>query len=179
MDTYSGPLLRLISSFVPSRAVAEEVLQDVWLAVVKGIGQFEGRAKLSTWIYRIAVNRAKTNGVREDRSRPMSFFGNEAEDEPAVAPERFTAGGGWSLPPKPWNEDTPERLALRAEAMAALQAGLEKLSPNQRAVVVLCDVEGVDPETACNILEVSETNFRVLQHRARSKLRQLLEDYLE
>src|SRR5205085_7872988 len=103
VDLYHAPLLRLASTFVPSRAVAEEVVQDTWLGVVRGIHRFEGRSSLKTWLFRIVVNRARTAGVRERRETPT-----DRPDEPAVPPERFNAAGGWTSPPAAWSGDAEE-----------------------------------------------------------------------
>ncbi|MEA2685738.1 MAG: hypothetical protein QOE93_933, partial [Actinomycetota bacterium] len=111
VDRYHAPLLRLASTFVPSRAVAEEVVQDTWLGVVRGIDRFEGRSSLKTWLFRIVVNRARTAGVRERRETPI-----DPADEAAVPPERFTAAGAWASPPTPWTDDAEERIVARQTA---------------------------------------------------------------
>ena len=178
---YQAALLRLAEATVGSRAVAQEVTQDTWLAVMRGVDRFEGRSSLKTWLFRILVNRAKTRGQREARSVPFSSIGDG--DEPAVDPERFQGEGephpgGWRQPPARWDGDPEERL-LAGETRALILDTIEQLPPNQRAVITLRDVEGLSAEEACNVLGVSETNQRVLLHRARAKVRAALERYLE
>lgn len=179
VDAYHGSLLRLARIFLPSNAVAEEVVQETWMAVLEGLGSFEGRSSLKSWIFRILTNRAKTRAVREGRSLPFSTLTNPGENEPAVDPSRFEANGAWAEPPREWEANTPEKLLMQHEALRRLQQAIMELPPNQRAVVTLRDVEGLDAAEVCNILEISETNQRVLLHRARSKLRRALEEYLD
>lgn len=180
VEEHHAALVRLAQVFVSSRAVAEEVVQETWVGVLDGLASFEGRSSLKTWIFRILTNRAKTRGVREGRSVPFSALSNpEHGKEPAVDPARFRPDGRWASPPRRWEDDTPEKILSRREALMRLEAALEELPPNQRAVVTLRDVEGVEPSEACNILQISETNQRVLLHRARSKLRRALEEFVE
>lgn len=167
-------------TFASDRSIAEEVVQETWLAVLNGLRSFEGRSSLKTWIYRILMNHAKTRSVREKRMIPFSSLGtSDADDEPAVEPERFASSGHWTDPPRPWSTDTPETVLLRAETRDLLKRSIEELPANQRAVITLRDVEGVDPEDVCNILEISEPNQRVLLHRARSRVRRMLEQHLK
>lgn len=180
LDRYHGMLLRLALVYVSSRAVAEEVVQETWVGVLDGLHAFEGRSSLKTWIFRILTNRAKIRGVREGRSIPFSSLANpEGEKDPAVDPARFQPNGMWAEPPRRWDDDTPEKLLMRQEALHRLGQAIAELPPNQRAVVTLRDVDGLDSEEVCNVLEISETNQRVLLHRARSKLRRVLEEYVE
>jgi RNA polymerase sigma-70 factor, ECF subfamily len=180
VDEHHGTLVRLALVFVSSRAVAEEVVQETWVGVLNGLGDFQGRSSLKTWIFRILTNRAKTRGVREGRSVPFSALGDGDEDrEPAVDPSRFQSNGRWASPPRRWDRDTPERLAMRQQAVHKLKDAIDLLPPNQRAVLVLRDVDGLGSGEVCNVLEISETNQRVLLHRARSRLRSVLEDYVE
>jgi RNA polymerase sigma-70 factor (ECF subfamily) len=179
VNRYHARLLRLAMSFVSDRSAAEEVVQDTWLGVMSGIRTFEGRSALKTWIFRILINRAKTRGVRELRSIPFSALGNpESEHEPAVDPARFQPTGMWADSPRRWDDETPEKILMRQEAGRRLEEEMAKLPPNQRAVLTLRDVEGLSSDEVCNILGISETNQRVLLHRARSKIRQALEEYL-
>ncbi|MBI4476272.1 MAG: sigma-70 family RNA polymerase sigma factor [Acidobacteria bacterium] len=179
VERYHGRLLRLALLFVSDRASAEEVVQDTWLAVITGLPAFEGRSGLKTWIFSILSNRAKTRGRREKRSVPFSALTSADQgNDPAVDPSRFTSGGGWSAPPEKWDEDTPERLLLRQETRAAVDAAILALPAAQRAVITLRDVEGVDSAEVCNILEISDTNQRVLLHRARAKVRTALEQHV-
>jgi RNA polymerase sigma-70 factor (ECF subfamily) len=175
---HHGALLRLARAFVPSRAVAEEVVQETWMAVLESIARFEGRSSLKTWIFRILTNRARTRGAREARSVPFSSLPDEGRAEEAVDPARFTPAGMWAAPPRRWDADTPEDLLSRAETRALIEQAIETLSPMQRAVVTLRDVAGCTSQEVCNVLELGETNQRVLLHRARSKLRAALEQSL-
>lgn len=167
------PLTRVAFTFVGSQAAAEEVVQDTWVAVIDGLDGFEGRSTLRTWIGRIVVNRAKTRGVRDRRSVPFSTPSPE-EDGP-VEPERFGSRGFWSAPP--CRGELPDELVLRKEARAHIERELESLPAAQRAVVTLRDLDGWSSEEVCNVLEVSETNQRVLLHRGRTRLRAALERY--
>ncbi len=164
-------MLRLACTFVPSRAVAEEVVQDTWLGVLRGIDRFEGRSTLRTWLLTILVNRARTSGVREARSVAVGDAG------PAVDRARFDAGGAWSSPPEHWVEDAENRLGAAALA-EHINAALERMPPRQRAVVTLRDVDGLASDEVCAVLSLSEGNQRVLLHRGRSQLRQALESLL-
>ena len=178
VSNYYGSLLRVAMSFVSERAAAEEVVQETWLGVIRGPSNFEGRSSLKTWIFRILANQARTRGKREARSIPFSSMKDpqsESDYEPAVDPSRFNARGMWAEPPQPWTNAAPEELLQRQETMETIARAIAELPPNQRAVVALHDVEGVESGEICNILEISETNERVLLHRARSKLRRVLE----
>jgi RNA polymerase sigma-70 factor (ECF subfamily) len=185
VDRYGASMLRLATSLVGSRAIAEEVVQETWLAVLQGIDRFEGRSTLKTWLFRILTNRAKTRGEREGRTIPFSAFGEASEgdgEEPSVDPDRFFGpehphAGLWVDLPQRW-ADTPERRLLSQETQALVAAAIEALPPSQRAVISLRDVEGWSSEEVCNVLELSETNQRVLLHRARTKVRRALESYL-
>jgi RNA polymerase sigma-70 factor, ECF subfamily len=176
VDKYGGSLLRVAQLFVPSRAIAEEVVQETWLAVYQGIERFEGRSSLKTWLFRILTNKAKTRGQREARSLPFSSFAFDGdEDETAVDADRFVRDGHWDAPPR----GVPEERLLAGEARERIEQAIDALPPNQRAVITLRDVEGLSAEEACNVLALSETNQRVLLHRARSKVRAAFEQYLE
>jgi len=169
----------------PSRAVAEEVVQDTWIAVINGIDRFEGRSSLRTWIYRILLNIARTRGKRERRTLPFSYFRRRAEeggDEAAVEPERFQGRGGeqpggWARPPIEWA--APEDRLATAEARQVMLEAIAALPPRQREVITMRDLQGLTAEEARNALDVSETNQRVLLHRARSKVREALERYYD
>jgi RNA polymerase sigma-70 factor, ECF subfamily len=165
---YHDPMIRLASSFVPSRAVAEEVVQDTWMGVLRGIGGFEGRSSFRTWLFRILVNRARTAGARERRSIAIGDAG------PAVDQSRFDAAGAWVAPPEQWIEDIDDR--LRAGKMAhRIRSAIEELPSRQREVVTLRDVEGLSSDEVCHVLEITDGNQRVLLHRGRSRVRQALE----
>jgi RNA polymerase sigma-70 factor (ECF subfamily) len=182
VQDYSPGMLRVARMFVSSRAIAEDVVQDAWIGVLNGIDRFEGRSSLKTWIYRILTNTAKTRAVREGRSIPFSSLA-AGDDEGAVDPDRFLGDdsrfpGHWAAPPRRWDVQ-PEGRLLAAETLAVVEREIEKLPPNQAVVVTMRDVEGFDAEEVRNALEISETNQRVLLHRARSRLRRALEEYLE
>jgi RNA polymerase sigma-70 factor, ECF subfamily len=166
---YHEPMLRLAGSFVPSRAVAEEVVQDTWLALLRGLDGFEGRSSLKTWLFRILVNQARTTGTRENRSVPV------ADPEPAVDPSRFDASGGWAEPPEHWIEAAEGRMEA-GKLAGRIRVWMDRLPARQREVVVLRDVEEMSSEEVCSVLAISEANQRVLLHRGRSRLRQLFED---
>src|SRR4051812_32299630 len=180
VDRYGPLMLRIALSHVPTRAVAEEVVQEAWLGVLQGLGRFEGRSSLKTWILRIVANRARTRGERERRSVPLSSL-EPAGDEPAVDPDRFLPPdhplypGGWSAPPQAW----PDERLLAKETLTQVRESIAKLPPRQQEVIVLRDVEGWEPEEVCAALELTEGNQRVLLHRARSKVRGDLERYFE
>ncbi len=185
VDRYYGSLLRLAMAYVPSRAVAEEVVQETWVGVLEGLSRFEGRSSLKTWIFRILTNRAKTRGQRERRYEPMGLGGDSGDnsDGPAVDPDRFLKSGyfvdHWVSQPNVWEDETPERLLLSKETRAQIEKAIEALPPTQRQVITLRDIEEVSSQEVCNILDITETNQRVLLHRARSKVRRTLEPYME
>lgn len=167
-------LVRLASVF--AGGAAEEVAQETWVAVITGLDRFEGRSSLTTWIGRILVNRARTRGVREGRSVPMSSLDGSPDDH--VDRSRFGRLGFWSAPPEPWETPEAERRLLDAEARGLLEVELAKLPSAQRAVVELRDVDGWSADEVCNVLEITETNQRVLLHRGRTRLRGALERYV-
>jgi len=183
VQEYGPAMLRVARMFVSSRAVAEEVVQEAWVGVLNGIGRFEGRSSLKTWIFRILTNTAKTRAVREGRSIPFSALAGDDEEGGAVDADRFLGDdsrfpGHWAAPPRRW-ETQPERRLLSGETLEVIEREIAKLPPNQAIVVTMRDVEGFDAEAVRNVLDISETNQRVLLHRARSKLRRALEEYLE
>ena len=180
MREYGAMMLRVALMYVSTRAVAEEVVQEAWIGVLNGIGRFEGRSSLKTWIFRILTNTAKTRAQREGRTVPFSSLARDDEEGGAVDAERFLGSGErfpghWGAPPRRWGPD--ERL-LSAEARRVVDDAIAKLPPAQRAVITMRDVEGLDADEVRNALEISETNQRVLLHRARSKVRQALEEYM-
>jgi RNA polymerase sigma-70 factor (ECF subfamily) len=182
VTTYSTPLLRLAQDFVRTRSVAEEVVQETWLAVLNGIDRFEGRSSLKTWLFRILVNKAKTRGVREARTVPFSSL-ELAGSDPAVPEERFRGPddewpGHWATPPRSL-ETVPESRLLAREARERIAEALEMLPESQRIVVTLRDVAGWDSDEVCSTLGLTEGNQRVLLHRGRAKLRAAYERYLE
>lgn len=183
VDDLGPSMLRLARQFTPSGAVAEEVVQETWEAVLKGLDRFEGRSSLKTWIFRILVNRAKTRGVRERRTVPFASLADaEAGDEfEAVSPERFFPAGHddanhWAAPMPRW-ETMPEQAAESRETLALVREAIDALPATQRTVILLRDIEGWDGPQVSNALEITETNQRVLLHRARSKVRAALEQH--
>jgi RNA polymerase sigma-70 factor (ECF subfamily) len=179
VDEHGPTMLRVARLYTPTAAVAEEVVQETWLGVIKGIDRFEGRSSLKTWIFRILANTAKTRGAREGRSIPFTSLGGEGR-ETAVDPERFLGDdtgfpGHWADPPQRWQG--PERL-LERETLEVIERTIAALPPAQAVVITMRDVAGFDSDEVCNALEISETNQRVLLHRARSTVRRALEEYL-
>jgi RNA polymerase sigma-70 factor (ECF subfamily) len=161
---YHTRLLRFAESMVPSRAVAEEVVQDTWLGVVRGIDRFEGRSSVKTWLFHILANRARSTGAREARSVPLG--------EPLEG--RFDGSGAWNRPPEPWSDAVDARIV--ADKLAArVKECLPALPAAQRQVLVLRDVEGLEATEVCDLLGLSAGNQRVLLHRARAQVRGLLE----
>jgi RNA polymerase sigma-70 factor, ECF subfamily len=160
----SPALLRVALSHVRTRAVAEEVVQEAWLGVLRGIGRFEGRSSLKTWIFRIAVNVAKTRAIREARSLPFSALA----DEPTVDPERFEHGR-WRHAPTSF-----DRLEQR-DALQCVEKTIATLPPEQRQVITLLDICGLGSIEVCDLLELTPENQRVLLHRARAKVCAALE----
>jgi RNA polymerase sigma-70 factor (ECF subfamily) len=176
---YGRGMLRVAEMYVSSRAVAEDVVQEAWVGVLRGIGRFEGRSSLKTWLYRIVANTAKTRGVRESRSVPFSSLGDDG-DEGTVDADRFLGSGErfpghWAVPPQAW---APEGRLLADETLEVVERAIEKLPPAQRAVITMRDVQGFTSEEVCNALDLTETNQRVLLHRARAKVRSALEEYM-
>ncbi len=182
VERYGASLLRLARTFVRDRAVAEEVVQETWLAVLNGIDRFEGRSSLKTWIFRILSNRARTRAVRERRSAPFSALAGEGEDdEAAVDADRFRPAGdrwvgSWAAAPSDWSHVPEERL-LGRETLERVSEAIQALPPRQAEVLVLRDVEGWEPGEVCAALGITDGNQRILLHRARSKVRAALERY--
>jgi RNA polymerase sigma-70 factor (ECF subfamily) len=173
-------MLRVARMYVSTQAVAEEVVQDAWIGVLQGIDRFEGRSTLRTWIFRILINIAKTRGQREGRSVPFSTLAADDLDQPSVAESWFKPAGDewaghWSTLPNDWR-GLPEERAVGNELLAAIGTAIEALPPMQAAVIRMRDVLGVPSEEVCNVLDLSETNQRVLLHRARSKVRRALDE---
>lgn len=176
VDKYHGSLRRLALAYVSTPAVADEVVQDTWLAVVKGVKHFESRSSLKTWIFNILANRARTRSRREARSIPFSLLGSADADEPAVDPSCFNQDDCWTVYPRSWGAAPEERL-LADETRRQVLAAIAALPPSQCAVVSLRDVEGCTAPEVCSVLGLTEANQRVLLHRGRSRVRRLLEVY--
>jgi RNA polymerase sigma-70 factor (ECF subfamily) len=183
VERYQRPLLRLALVYCRSLAIAEEIVQDTWLGMIQGIDRFEGRASLKTWLFQILVNRARTRAEREGRDVSFSSLaeGAEAPGEPAVPPERFRPiddkwPNNWALPPHSWGESADAGL-LAGETMDLVKRAIAQLPSAQQQVITLRDIEGWPAEDVCNVLMISETNQRVLLHRARSRVRGALEGH--
>jgi len=184
---HHASLRRVARLYVANAAIADEVVQDTWLGVIRGLWAFEGRSSLRTWIFRILVNRARTRAVRESRSAPFTgALSTESgtEAEPSVSPEHSLAGddspapGHWARPLLDPGS-SPERSLLTKELRERLRTVIEALPSNLRIVLWLRDVEGWSSEEVCNALAIHETNQRVLLHRARSRARAALAPYVE
>jgi RNA polymerase sigma-70 factor (ECF subfamily) len=176
---HHAAMLRVATAYVRSRASAEEVVQEAWLGVLKGLHLFEGRSSLRSWIFRILVNCAKARGARDARTVPMSSLAGDEDGGPSVPPERFLGeddrwAGHWAKPPEPW----PDARVESSELVALVREALESLPEAQRTVMTLRDVDGWDSGEVCELLGISEGNQRVLLHRARSRVRGWVEERL-
>jgi len=167
-EKYQGAMLSLAQGHVPSGAVAEEVVQDAWIGVLRGIGKFECRSSFRTWLFRIVVNRAISAGIRERRSVPVDDM------EPVVDASRFDAGGTWRVPPEPWTDQADDKM-IAAKISARILCAIDDLPPRQKEVVTLRDVQGISSEEVCAVLDISQANQRVLLLRGRGRLRQVVE----
>jgi len=167
VDAFHPRLLRFAAGLVGSWQAAEDVVQDTWLAVIRGVERFEGRSSLQTWLFQICANRARSTWGREQRAVPMDLSG------PTVDPHRFGAERQWVEPPAPWDAIDDR---LYADAMLPLVRGaIDDLPELQRQVVTLRDVEGLTSKDVCAVLSISEANQRVLLHRGRARVRGALE----
>lgn len=166
---YQTRLLRLAESVVSSRPVAEEVVQDTWLAVVRGVDRFEGRSSLKTWLFHILLNRARSTAGREARTTPLAD---------GDVGEQFDAAGAWLTPPVPWADRADDRLVAE-QLIGRVRDLLPTLPAGQREVVILRDIEGLTPADVCELLGISDGNQRVMLHRGRAQLRRRLEEELE
>jgi RNA polymerase sigma-70 factor (ECF subfamily) len=184
VEQYHRSLLRLARLYVADAAAAEDVVQETWLGLLRGLDRFEGRASLKTWLFRILVNRARTRAVRDARAIPFSSLVDQETEavEFAVDPARFRPADGprwpghWLLPPAA--DELPETRLLASELTERVRAAVATLPPAQREVVALRDIEGWTADEVCRLLELSEANQRVLLHRGRSRVRAALEAYL-
>lgn len=182
LDRYHSTMLRLAMVHVSNRAVAEEVVQEAWLGVLRGLDRFEGRSSFKTWLFRILMNCAKTRGQREGRSVPFSSL-REDDTGPTVDPECFLPAGEeyeghWVSFPHSWG-DNPEAWLLSQETRTYILQAVETLPPRQREIISLRDIEGWTSEEARSLLGISEANQRVLLHRARAHVRRVLERYFD
>jgi RNA polymerase sigma-70 factor (ECF subfamily) len=179
---WSPTMLRVARTHVSTQESAAEVVQDAWLAVIKGLSTFEGRSSLKTWTFSIVVNLAKTRGVKEKRSSPFSSLLPD-EQGPTVDPSRFQSAAdpnphAWAAgaAPEPWSAG-PEGSLLRGETRSLLSRAVDELPERHRMVITLRDVEGLTSEDVCELLDISPENQRVILHRARAKVRTAMEDY--
>lgn len=180
---HHGALIRMAMGHVRDREVAEEVVQDTWMAVIDSLDRFEGRSSLRTWIFGIMIHKAKDRGVREKRHSTFSDFETfDDEQEEAVDPARFHRSGEWAghwaFPPQPWDDRTPEQLLASQQAVNAMNRAIEALPATLKDVLILRDVEGIDAKGVCDILKITESNLYVRLHRARERVRQAVETYL-
>jgi RNA polymerase sigma-70 factor, ECF subfamily len=182
IDRYASTMLRLAMVYVKARAIAEEVVQETWMAVLEGLNRFEGRSSLKTWLFRILTNCAITRAQREGRSIPFSSL-EDIDTDHAVDPDQFLPAdhrwsGHWVSFPSNWQEMPEERL-LSQETRAQLEKAINALPSSQREIIILRDIEGWTSVETCGLLGISEVNQRVLLHRARSKVRAVLENYFQ
>ncbi|MGI9539388.1 MAG: RNA polymerase sigma factor [Miltoncostaeaceae bacterium] len=185
VDRYHASLVRVARSYVGSEAVAEEVAQDTWVGALNGIDRFEARSSVKTWLYRILTNRALTRRDRERRSVPFSALASDEldGDSAALDVERFLPAdhpqwpNHWAVTPETWAAGGEER-ALAAETREVIDTAIAALPPAQRTVITMRDIEGFSSEDVCNVLEITESNQRVLLHRARTRVRAALNDYM-
>jgi RNA polymerase sigma-70 factor, ECF subfamily len=184
VNRYQSAMLQVALTYVGSRAIAEEVVQEAWLGVLNGLGRFEGRSQLKTWIMRIVINRAKRRGSEEARTTPFSGMQSARNDsDPSVDPDRFRGAsdpwpGHWWSPPSNW-AGMPEARLLSGEMFDQARRAVAGLPVRQREVITLRDVLGYSGAEVCNVLAISDTNERVLLHRARSRVRAAMERYLQ
>lgn len=183
VDAWSPMMVRVARTFVSTDASAQEIVQETWLAVVRGLERFEGRSSVRTWVFRILTNLGKTRGVREARSVPWSSFSSADSTGATVDPSRFRgADDEWPQhwtpvgSPRAWTP-TPEDAALAGEIRRQVASALQDLPERQRTVVSLRDVHGMSADEVCVTLDISAANQRVLLHRGRARLREQLEDY--
>lgn len=183
VDALQPTMLRVARMYVPSTAVAEEVVQDAWLGVLRGIDGFQGRSSLRTWIFRILANIAKTRGVREGRSMPFASLAGQDLEAPSWDPAAFLGpeaewAGHWSTLPPDWR-GIPEDRLLAGETFDVIHGVLDSLPPMQAEVLRLRDALGWSSDEVRNALDLTETNQRVLLHRARARVRAALAEYFE
>jgi RNA polymerase sigma-70 factor (ECF subfamily) len=182
IEMYNSALMRLARQYVDTAALADEVVQDTWIALLDSLPRFEGRSSLKTWIFRILVNVARSRRRKEARSIPFSSAFPAEDDQRGPEPAFFPSwvpklGGHWFSAPERW-EEQPDQVALSSETRALLDGAIDGLPAGQREVITLRDIEGYGPDEVCNILGISDTNQRVLLHRARTKVRKALAPHL-
>jgi RNA polymerase sigma-70 factor (ECF subfamily) len=184
VEQYHTSLVRLARLFVQDERAAEELSQETWLAVLQGLDGFEGRSSLKTWIFTILTNKAKSRSRRERRLIVFSDIQDDDFESSTVAPKRFkdvsagASAGHWAVEPASW-AGIPEETVLAAETLQLIRRTIDGLPDSQRVVITLRDIEELSSQEICNILGISESNQRVLLHRARARVREALEDYLQ
>ena len=183
VNQHHSALIRMAMGYVADREMAEEVVQDTWMAVIESLNRFEGRSSFRTWVCGILIHKAKDRGVREKRHTTFSAFESYDDDnEEAIDPSRFQQtgewAGHWAFPPQPWDDQTPEKLLASQQAVNAMQRAIEALPATLKEVLILRDVEGVDAKEVCELLKITETNLYVRLHRARERVRAAVETYL-
>lgn len=183
VNQHHSALIRMAMGYVADREVAEEVVQDTWMAVIESLDRFQGRSSIRTWICGILIHKAKDRGVREKRHTTFSAFEPYDDDhEEAVDPSRFQQtgewAGHWAFPPQPWDDQTPEKLLASKQAVDSMQRAIEALPATLKEVLILRDVEGVEAKDVCEMLSITETNLYVRLHRARERVRVAVETAL-
>jgi RNA polymerase sigma-70 factor, ECF subfamily len=183
VNQHHSALIRMAMGYVADREVAEEVVQDTWMAVIESLDRFEGRSTLRTWVCGILIHKAKDRGVREKRHTTFSAFESYDDDnDEAVDPSRFQQTGEWvghwAFPPQPWDDQTPEKLLASKQAVDCMQRAIEALPATLKEVLILRDMEGVEAKEVCEMLNITETNLYVRLHRARERVRGAVETYL-
>jgi RNA polymerase sigma-70 factor, ECF subfamily len=176
VNQHHSALIRLAMGYVADREVAEEVVQDTWMAVIESLDRFEGRSSLRTWICGILIHKAKDRGVREKRHTTFSAFASY--DDPSRFQQSGEWAGHWAFPPQPWDIQTPEKLLASQQAVNAMQRAIDTLPVTLKDVLILRDVEGVDAKEVCEMLKITETNLYVRLHRARERVRVAVETAL-
>ena len=171
---YNVTLIRVALYYVNNQASAEDVAQDTWIAVLRGVDRFEGRSSFKTWLFRILVNRARSTGTKEHRSIPVNPIGSDA----SVAANRFDDGGAWRVPPAPFT-DAIDNAVANEKIVRSVREAIVRLPEPQRAVVTLRDVEGLSTMEVAELLELSEANVRVILHRGRARVRNDVETRMQ
>ena len=183
VNKHHDALIRMAMGYVADREVAEEVVQDTWMAVIEGLCRFEGRSSLRTWIFGILIHKAKDRGIREKRHTTFSAFEScEDDNEEILDPSRFQQtgerAGHWAIPPQPWDDQTPEKLLASQQTVNAMNNAIDALPTTLKEVLILRDVEGADVKEVCALLNITETNLYVRLHRARERVRAAVESFL-
>ena len=172
-------MIGVAMGLVDNRATADEVVQDTWLAVIEGLDSFEQRSSLKTWIFAILVNKARSRAVRDGKTTTVGDFSERADDDqPVVDPSRFDSSGSWTSLPRDWNEPSPERIVGGRQMLEHARDAIQRLAPGQRAVLILREIEGMEPSEVNALLGITDANQRVLLHRARARIREFMEDVL-